>query len=195
MANPQERHDITQQFIADAKAIIAEGAMDRARLDRIKNRLMDIAARKDLWAEDDFPAPTPEEKQNRFFVADDSDTGLTLYLNVMQPGKKIPPHNHTVFACIAAVEGAEQNNIYERVDDGSVEGKADLKLREEVDLRPGNALAMMPDDIHSVVIDGAEVIRHLHFYGQPLESLDRRISYDLDAGTCQIMDIGAKTKK
>ncbi|WP_324753856.1 cysteine dioxygenase family protein [Roseovarius sp. Pro17] len=195
MANAQDRHDITQQFIADAKAIVAEGPMDRPRLDRIKNRLMDIAARQDLWAEDDFPAPTPEEKQNRFFIAHDPDTGLTLYLNVMQPGKKIPPHNHTVFACIAAVEGAEQNTVYERVDDGSVEGKADLKLREEVDLRPGNALAMMPDDIHSVVIDGTEVIRHLHFYGQPLESLDGRISYDLEAGTCQIMDIGAKTKK
>jgi hypothetical protein len=53
----------------------------------------------------------------------------------------------------------------------------------------------MADDIHSVVIDGTEVIRHLHFYGQPLESLTRRISYDIDAGTCKVMDIGAKTKK
>ncbi|MEX1234210.1 MAG: cysteine dioxygenase family protein [Roseovarius sp.] len=168
--------------------------MDRARLDRIKHRLMDIAARADLWGAEDFPAPTPEDKQNRYFIADDP-SGLTLYLNVMQPGKVIPPHNHTVFACIAAVVGSEQNTVYERVDDGSVPGKAELKLREVVDLRPGNALAMMPDDIHSVVIDGDEVIRHLHFYGKPLESLDRRISYDLEAGTCKIMDIGAKTRK
>lgn len=195
MANARERTEITQEFLADAKAIAAEGPMDRARLDRIKHRLMDIAARTELWADDDFPAPSPEDKQNRFFIADDADTGLTLYLNVMQPGKVIPPHNHTVFACIAAVEGAEQNTIYERVDDGSVPGKAELRLREEVDLRPGNALAMMPDDIHSVVIGGTEVIRHLHFYGQPLESLNQRISYDIEAGTCTIMDIGAKTKK
>jgi hypothetical protein len=76
-----------------------------------------------------------------------------------------------------------------------VPGRAELKLREEVDLRPGNALAMMADDIHSVVIGGTEVIRHLHFYGQPVESLNRRISYDIAAGTCKVMDIGAKTKK
>ncbi len=193
MANTKNRNELAQQFIADARAIAAEGPMDRPRLDRIKTRLMDIAARKDLWAEDDFPAPSVEEKQNRFLIAKD-DGGLTLYLNVMQPGKVIPPHNHTVYACIAAVEGAEQNTIYERVDDGSVPGKAELRLREEVDLRPGNALAMLADDIHSVVIDGAEVIRHLHFYGQPLESLDQRISYDIEAGTCKVMDIGAKTK-
>jgi predicted metal-dependent enzyme (double-stranded beta helix superfamily) len=194
MTHAAERRDITDAFIADAAAIAAEGPMDRARLERIKIRLMDIAARTDLWGADDFPAPSVEEKQNRFFIAD-HPSGLTLYLNVMQPGKVIPPHNHTVFACIAAVEGAEQNTVYERVDDGSVPGRAELKLREKVDLRPGNALAMMADDIHSVVIDGTEVIRHLHFYGQPLESLTRRISYDIDAGTCKVMDIGAKTKK
>ncbi len=194
MADTAERQEITDAFIKDAKAIADEGPMDRARLDRIKHRLMDIAARADLWGAEDFPAPTPEDKQNRYFIADDP-SGLTLYLNVMQPGKVIPPHNHTVFACIAAVVGSEQNTVYDRVDDGSVPGKAELKLREEVDLRPGNALAMMPDDIHSVVIDGDDVIRHLHFYGKPLESLDRRISYDLEAGTCKIMDIGAKTRK
>jgi predicted metal-dependent enzyme (double-stranded beta helix superfamily) len=195
MANAEHRNEATQHFIAEAKAVAAEGPMDRPRLDRIKTYLMDIAARTELWGEDDFPAPSVEEKQNRFFIANDAETDLTLYLNVMQPGKVIPPHNHTVYACIAAVEGAEQNTVYERVDDGSMEGKAELRLREKVDLRPGNALAMMADDIHSVVIGGTEVIRHLHFYGQPLESLTRRISYDIEAGTCQIMDIGAKTKK
>ncbi len=195
MTNAQDRNELVQQFIADARAIAAEGPMDRVRLDKIKDRLMDVAARKELWAEDDFPAPSVAEKQNRFFIADDAETGLTLYLNVMQPGKIIPPHNHTVYACIAAVEGAEQNTVYERVDDGSVPGKAELRLLAEVDLRPGNALAMMADDIHSVVIGGTDVIRHLHFYGQPLESLDQRISYDIEAGTCKVMDIGAKTKK
>ncbi|WP_281968477.1 hypothetical protein [Roseovarius nanhaiticus] len=194
MSHAAERKEATDAFIADARHIAGEGEMTRTRLDRIKERLMEIAARPELWGEDDFPAPSPEEKQNRYFIADDP-SGLTLYLNVMQPGKVIPPHNHTVFACIAAVEGAEQNKVYERVDDGSVPGKADLKLRAEVDLRPGNALAMMPDDIHSVVIEGTDVIRHLHFYGQPLESLDQRISYDLEAGTCKVMDIGAKTRK
>ncbi|MFD0859051.1 cysteine dioxygenase family protein [Roseovarius aquimarinus] len=194
MSHATARKDAVRDFIAEARAIAAEGEMDRTRLDRIKERLMEIAARTELWGEAEFPAPSREEKQNRYFIAGDP-SGLTLYLNVMQPGKVIPPHNHTVFACIAAVEGAEQNKVYERVDDGSVPGKAELKLREQVDLRPGTALAMMPDDIHSVVIEGTEIIRHLHFYGQPLESLDRRISYDLDAGTCKVMDIGAKTRK
>ncbi|MCZ4351661.1 hypothetical protein O4H61_03975 [Roseovarius aestuarii] len=194
MTHAAERQKVTDAFITDAAAIAAEGPMNRARLDRIKTRLMDIAAQVDLWGEDDFPSPSVEDKQNRFFIAD-HPSGLTLYLNVMHPGKVIPPHNHTVFACIAAVDGAEQNTVYERVDDGSVPGRAELKLREEVDLRPGNALAMMADDIHSVVIGGTQVIRHLHFYGQPLESLTQRISYDLEAGTCKVMDIGAKTKK
>lgn len=65
---------------------------------------------------------------------------MTPYLNVMRPGKEIPPHDHTVLACIAAVDGAEQNRIHQRVDDGSIKGEVRLDQRDEVNLRPGRRL-------------------------------------------------------
>ena len=185
---------MARELLAQSKGILAEGPLDTARLERIKAALSKLSERTELWSETDFPNPSLEEKQNRFQIAQDNETGFTLYLNVMHPGKKIPPHNHTTWACIAAVEGAETNRLYERLDDRSVPGKAQLRETAVVELKPGNALALGPDDIHSVVIGGDQIIRHLHFYGQPLETLSERISYDLEAGTCRIMDIGVKTK-
>ncbi len=194
MTYAETRSEMAQDLLAQSKSILAEGPLDPARLNRIKGALSKLSERSELWSETDFPSPSLEEKQNRFQIAQDANSGLTLYLNVMRPGKKIPPHNHATWACVAAVEGVETNRLYERLDDRSIPGKAELRETAVVELKPGNALAMGPDDIHSVVIGGDSVIRHLHFYGQPLETLSGRISYDLDAGTCRTMDIGVKTK-
>lgn len=194
MKHAEIRNEMAQELIAQSKSILADGSLDQARLDQIKASLSKLSDRVELWNETDFPDPSLDEKQNRFQIAQDIESGLSLYLNVMQPGKKIPPHNHTTWACVAAVVGVETNTLYERLDDRSVPGQAQLRETTVVELKPGNALAMGPDDIHSVVIGGDSVIRHLHFYGQPLESLTGRISYDLKAGTCRVMDIGVKTK-
>lgn len=194
MAHAESRAEMAQALLARSNEILKEGPLDAKQLDRIKTALTKLSDRTELWEEGDFPDPNLEEKQNRFQIAQDAETGLTLYLNVMRPGKRIPPHNHTTWACIAAVKGAETNTLYDRLDDRSVPGKAELRESAVIELKPGNALALLPDDIHSVEIVGDAVIRHLHFYGRPLETLTGRISYDLEAGTCRIMDIGVKTK-
>ena len=181
-------------LLSTTKATLADGEPDRDALRRVVSSLLTLCERRELWGEQDFPSPAPDEKQNRYRIAQDEDTGITLYLNVMRPGKKIAPHDHTVWACIAAVEGEERNTLYDRTDDGATEGRAALEERETIRLRPGHALTMLPGDIHSVEIGGEDVIRHLHFYGKPLESLTDRTSYDLEAGTCRRMDIGVKTR-
>ncbi len=190
----EQRSRDVAALIADTRAIMAAGTFDRTALGRVRERVLGIAARGDFWSEAEFPSPPEGEDQDRYLVGQEGDDGISLYLNIMKVGKRIPPHNHTTWACIAGIEGVEHNTLYDRLDDGSEPGKARIEPRETIAVEPGSALAMMGDDIHSVEIKGDQVIRHLHFYGRPLEKLDERVTFDIEAGTCKVMTMAVKTK-
>ena len=187
------RKTAVNTLLAKAVVIQKERAMSRSAVERIRTALLELAMQREFWNETDYPAPAGDERQNRFLIGQ-GESGVSLYLNVLCPGKRIPPHNHTTWACIAGVEGVEENTFFDRVDDGSVPGRAEITTREVVVVGPGTGIAMLGEDIHSVEIKGSQTIRHLHFYGRPLETLDQRIFFDQEAGTYQLMEMSTKTK-
>ncbi len=194
MSDIQElRMRLAEKLVTETRALSDAQELSRDSLDNIRSQLQALAAKRELWSEADFPPPAEGELQNRYLIADEPGGGISLYLNVVRSGKRVPPHDHTTWACIAAVEGVEHNMFYTRTDDGAIEGKATLKMDRVVAVGPGDAIAMMPDDIHNFEVRGDQTIRHLHFYGRPLESLSERKAFDMEKGTYRIMDVGVKT--
>ena len=190
-----QRAAAVEAEVAQVKRIVAKSGIDRAVLAQILEALKRLAARSEFWGDADYPEPEPGVRHARYLIREDADRGYALYLNVMRRGNRTPIHNHTTWACIAAVEGGEHNYLYRRIDDGATPGHAEVVEDGVVLVQPGGGVALMPDDIHAVEIQDDEIIRHLHMYGRALETLSERVAYDPAAKTYKKMDIGVQTRR
>lgn len=165
------------------REIEAAQGVTRPALEAIREELMRLAGREDLFPSAEFPPPANGEKgANRYLLHEDPGNRFALYLNALNPGNETRPHDHTTWAVVVAVDGQELNRVYERTDDRADPERCSIKLREEVMVEPGRGICLMPDDIHSIHTQGSVPTRHLHMYGLALERLDDRKAYDMESG-------------
>src|SRR5215204_5566720 len=180
----QERAAAVRRLVEESRAIEKTG-VNRANLEKIGGLLASLAARAELFPPDEFPLG-PDGGIYR--LSEDPDHRFALYASAGGPGKKVPPHNHTTWAIIAGVHGAERNVVYDRLDNGSQPDT--VKLREatakEKTLRNGDFITYLAEDFHHIETPaGSGNALHLHFYGLSLEHLPDRVSVDMATGTAK----------
>jgi len=168
----EERNSVIASAVADIRAIEAREGVTRESLARIQARLAKLAERTDLFTLDDLPPPKPGDRRSSclYRLSEDDDHRFALYANTGNGRYASPVHNHTTWAVIVGVSGDELNRFYDRTPDGGVREKGQQVVRQ------GTGVAFMPDDFHSIHIDGA--VLNFHMYGRALEQLPAREFYD-----------------
>ena len=80
------------------------------------------------------------------------DGQLIISLDEFPKGKRIPPHDHGVWEALAVYKGSFDHTVYERKDDGSKEGYADLNVIDDRVLKSGDvAIVAPPAEIHTFI--------------------------------------------
>ena len=180
----QQRALAVRHLVDEARRIEGEG-VTRQTLEKIGGLISKLASRAELFPQEEFPLGADG---GIYRLSEDPDHRFALYASAGGAGKKVPPHNHTSWAIIAGVHGAERNVVYDRLDDGTREGFVQLReaSAKEKTLKRGDVICYLPDDFHHIETPaGSGDALHLHFYGLSLEHLPDRVSVDLASGSAK----------
>lgn len=188
-----ERMQLVREMLARVRKV-TEPDIRRDSLDAIKAELVALAARRDLFPVDEFP-PIEGGNASMYRLSEDADHRYALYVVAPAPSQFAPPHDHSTWAVIAGVHGRENNKLYTRTDDGTQPGVAQIEQSVELDIVPGTAIALMPDDIHSIHLGADGPHANLHLYGMSVEHCPERKMYSRSKGTYKIFPAATGVQK
>ncbi len=188
-----ERMQLVREMLARVRKV-TEPDIRRDSLDAIKAELVALADRRDLFPVDEFP-PIEGGNASMYRLSEDADHRYALYVVAPAPGQFAPPHDHSTWAVIAGVHGRENNKLYTRTDDGTQPGVAQIEQSVELDVVPGTAIALMPDDIHSIHLGADGPHANLHLYGMSVEHCPERKMYSRSKGTYKIFPAATGVQK
>lgn len=161
-----------QQFVGDLRQITAGDPPVKEILSRLRPLAQRLAASPDLRARCNRQC---DEQQGFGFqiLHEEPDHRLAVAALAWLPGRGTPPHDHGTWGVVVGVEGDELNTFWQRVDDGSRPGHAELRKLSEKTFSPGEAVVITPEIIHSVHNPGDAVSVSLHVYGRNINFTGR----------------------
>jgi predicted metal-dependent enzyme (double-stranded beta helix superfamily) len=94
------------------------------------------------------------------------DGSLAFSSLVVPFGASTPVHDHLAWGIVGLYRGTQDEVVYTRLDDGSVEGVARLETQVRRSLQPGDMYELLPEtDIHEVRTTSVETSVSLHLLG------------------------------
>jgi len=173
------------EFIADAKKILAGPEPLEEKKKALGEPLMVLARRDDLFR---FGKPIGHtDASNVNFLLYREPPNITLILAGWLPGYGSPVHEHgNYWAVGAGYAGHDRWDMYERFDDGSKPGYADVRMIDQWHITPGKFVCMPapPRAIHSHNNMASELTYELIFLGAPSPGANERLIYDVDGKAC-----------
>jgi predicted metal-dependent enzyme (double-stranded beta helix superfamily) len=145
---PQTRLAIFERFIADLRAIWAAEADDRHRIEKAKPLLERLVMDPTLKAHS-ASWPSTEGRKNLLLYVD-PDYHFVINGVVRMPGRTGSVHDHAdAWVLYGVLDGSESLERFERVDDGSRPGYAEVKLSSVTTGAQGKVDLVPPRAIHA----------------------------------------------
>ncbi|HEU4352647.1 MAG TPA: cysteine dioxygenase family protein [Burkholderiales bacterium] len=160
------------RFLAELRRTRSESKDEREMLSRVR-RLAPQFALAEGWVQRKYYEADPDQGFGVHVLHEEPDHTLAVFAVSWLPSRGTPPHDHGTWAVIVGVDGAEKNVFWERADDRTRPGYAELRRIGEKLADRGDVVAMPAGAIHSVVNESKQVTLSLHVYGKHVNHTER----------------------
>jgi len=161
-----------QEFIGDLRRISSEVTEERTVLSRVRP-LAKRAALAKSWLTPELYSANQEQGYGVNVLHVEPDNTLFVAAVSWLPGRGAAPHNHGTWAVVVGVDGPERNIFWERQDDRSRPGYAELKKIGEKVCDEGDVVALPTGAIHEVQNETERTTLSFHVYGRHLNHTGR----------------------
>jgi predicted metal-dependent enzyme (double-stranded beta helix superfamily) len=162
-----------EELVTDLRRIVSEVADERQVLSQVRPLALRAAMSKDSWLERRLYVADQEQGFGVYLLHEEPDHGLAIFAVSWLPDRGAPPHDHGTWAVVAGVDGPEKNEFFERVDDRSRAGYAELRKIGEKVFEAHDVLTMRTGAIHSIRNESDAVSISLHIYGKNINHTGR----------------------
>jgi predicted metal-dependent enzyme (double-stranded beta helix superfamily) len=142
----------------------------------------------DGWLPDEFAQPDRASGMGggigQYALYRDEAGSLCLFSLVVPAGASTPVHDHLAWGIVGVYRGAQLDTTYSRVDDGSDEAKAILRMATQQTVKAGQFYTLLPPDgdIHYVKTVSDTPSVSIHLLANDTACVWRH-KYDAEAGT------------
>ena len=178
------------QYIEDLRQIVAETGDEDEILGRVGPLAQRVVADRS-WLEPRHYEADDEQGFGVYLLHEEPDHSLAVLAVNWLPGRGTPPHDHGTWAVVAGIEGTERNVRYNRLDDGSRPGYAELEVKHAFDAGEGDLVLMKTGGIHKVTNETDRMTLSLHTYGRHINYTDRA-QFDPQNKTCERFKLNIK---
>lgn len=159
-----------RNLVADLRKLAARGADEREMLAEVPDLAKRLVLMKHNWLRGYMQEPDPERNHaGRYVLHEEPEHGLTISIVTWKAGDQTPPHDHGTWSVVAGLDGAETHQLWKRVDDATVAGRAELVPGEAQPIDPAHIAALASDAIHSVHNESGAASVTLQIYGRNVD--------------------------
>ncbi|BAY60100.1 hypothetical protein NIES22_01570 [Calothrix brevissima NIES-22] len=145
-----------REFVAIAKQIVSHTAGDRQEtLNTLEPHFATLLKKQD-WLPEQFAQPNHQSGLGggigQWLLYRSQDRSLTIFSLVIPPNSITPVHDHLSWGLVGLYKGRQEETVYRRLDNGDVEGYAQLQNLGTYKVKSGDIYRLLPPDgdIHSV---------------------------------------------
>lgn len=166
------------RYVDDVRSVVDEHETPEAAIAALR-----VPFARLLWNDDWLPEEMATPPANSgmggglgaYLLYRNAERTLSISALVVSAGSTTPVHDHLAWGLVGLYRGEQHEEIFQRVDRGEREGRAELQLVERKRLRRGDFYELIPPegDIHRVVAKGEEPSVSIHLLGNDVGCVHR----------------------